>query len=438
MSTVTVTTYGKLRLFFSIGMMLAIVSVIALPVLAVPSQEGNVVHVVHPGETLYSIARRYGVSVASISSVNGIVNPNLIYVGQRLLIPTYATGSPSGQIIHVVQPGETLFSIALRYGLDPWTIGYANGLTNLNYIFVGQRLVIPKTTAPQPQPTIAPRPTSMPISWPGPWRGEYFDNDTLNGSAYVTRDDAQINFDWNSGPPAGGMPVNAFSVRWVGTFPFEAGTYRFYARVDDGVRLYVDGELVIDGWRDGALRLYSADRAMTAGDHEVKVEYYDRIQVAGVHVWWKQISTAVTATATPAATLSPGATATPAPTGVWFGQFFNNETLEGEPVLTHYVPAIEFNWGTHSPDPAVWWDGFSARWVRTIQLNTDHYRFCTMSDDGVRIWVGDDLVTDEWHANDGSIPHCDTYWAKTGTYEVTVEYYEHGGDAMIYVWWEPH
>lgn len=183
------------------------------------------------GETLYSIARRYGVDVWTIARANGVVNPNRIYVGQRLTIPT---ARPVG-VVHVVQPGEMLARIALRYGVNMWTVARANGISNPNHIYVGQRLTIPGAAPPvkPAQPQVA-----LPGSFPGPWVGEYFDNVTLTGTPYVTRDDESINFNWNSGPPAGGMPVNSFSVRWSGTFHFDAGTYRFYARVDDGVRVY--------------------------------------------------------------------------------------------------------------------------------------------------------------------------------------------------------
>ena len=60
-----------------------------------------------------------------------------------------------------------------------------------------------------------------------------------------------------------------------------------------------------------------------------------------------------------------------------------------------------------------------------------------MSDDGVRIWVHDQLVVDHWHANNGTA-YCGAFYSEGGTYDVKVEYYEDGGDALIYVWWEPH
>jgi hypothetical protein len=60
-----------------------------------------------------------------------------------------------------------------------------------------------------------------------------------------------------------------------------------------------------------------------------------------------------------------------------------------------------------------------------------------MADDGSRIWVDGNLVLDEWHANNG-VAYCGTYYTTAGNHEVVAEYYEDGGQALIYVWWEPH
>jgi LysM repeat protein len=411
-------------LFTVMVFVLLVCLVLIAPASAAPvADDCNTVHIVQAGDTMYSIARRYGVTVTEIANANGIVNPNYIYVGQRLIIPICR---PAG-LVHIVQPGETLTQIALRYGVSVWALADANGITNINYIYVGQRLFIPGS-APPPAP--APAPTAVPSTTiPGPWHAEYYSNVGLSGSPLLAREDASIDHNWGYGAPSGGIPADYFSVRWTGRFYLSEGTYRFYAATDDGIRVWVDGEQIIDGWRDGAYRTYKADKTLAAGDHDFKVEYYDSVEVARARFYWQWLSgtTATTAPAAPTAVPSSG----------WYAEFFNSEQLQGDPVLTRIDPWIGFEWGTGSPGDGVWQDGFSVRWTQTLPLQTDHYRFCTMSDDGSRIWVGGQLVLDEWHAN-GGIAYCGTYWATSGNYQVVVEYYEHGGDALIYMWWEPH
>lgn len=108
---------------------------------ATPGQE--TVHLVQRGENLFRIALHYGTTVQAIADRNNIVNPSLIWVGQKLIIPAGEGSTPPSGRIHVVQPGENLYRIALRYGTTPWAIAVANGLNNTHYIYVGQRLRIP-------------------------------------------------------------------------------------------------------------------------------------------------------------------------------------------------------------------------------------------------------------------------------------------------------
>jgi len=105
----------------------------------------TVEHIVKPGENLFRIALMYNTTVEAIAAANGIVNPSYIWVGQRLLIPQGAGTSPTGTgRYHVVQPGETLYSIALRYGTTTAAIAVANDLSNPNLIYPGQTLLIPQ------------------------------------------------------------------------------------------------------------------------------------------------------------------------------------------------------------------------------------------------------------------------------------------------------
>jgi LysM repeat protein len=104
-----------------------------------------IVHVVQRGENLFRIALRYNTTVEAIAAANNIRNPRFIYVGQKLTIPQGGGTTPpsGGGRTHVVQPGENLFRIALRYGTTPQAIAAANNLPNIHLIYAGQVLRIP-------------------------------------------------------------------------------------------------------------------------------------------------------------------------------------------------------------------------------------------------------------------------------------------------------
>jgi LysM repeat protein len=122
------------------------------------------IHVVQPGETLFRISVNYGVSMDAIRAANGF-SGDRIYSGQTLIIPDPnapanppPAPAPSGGITHIVQPGETLFTIGLKYGMTWTRIQAANGLVGTT-VFAGQRLIIPGADAPAPAPTPAPTDT---------------------------------------------------------------------------------------------------------------------------------------------------------------------------------------------------------------------------------------------------------------------------------------
>jgi LysM repeat protein len=115
------------------------------PANGAPLDQGSVVHVVEWGETLFRIAQRYGTSVDAISAANGIANPTRIYAGQRLVIPSAAAPAvpANAGATHVVQAGENLYRIAVRYGTTVRALVELNGIYNPGHIAAGQTLVIP-------------------------------------------------------------------------------------------------------------------------------------------------------------------------------------------------------------------------------------------------------------------------------------------------------
>jgi murein DD-endopeptidase MepM/ murein hydrolase activator NlpD len=114
------------------------------------------IHVVQRGENLYRIALQYGLTVEQIAVANDIVNTGSIMVGQRLIIPSanfVPTATPTPQT-HIVQAGESLSRIAQLYGMTTESLTTLNGITNPNSLYVGQVLqVIPITIAPDITPT---------------------------------------------------------------------------------------------------------------------------------------------------------------------------------------------------------------------------------------------------------------------------------------------
>lgn len=109
-----------------------------------PTPPCSTVYIVRAGDTLLRIAARYGTTVRAIMNANGLVNPNYIYVGQRLVIPVCGTPvPPAPSRTHIVQYGDTLWAISLRYGVSLWSLIVANNLYYPYIIYPGQVLVIP-------------------------------------------------------------------------------------------------------------------------------------------------------------------------------------------------------------------------------------------------------------------------------------------------------
>ena len=186
--------------------------------------------------------------------------------------------------------------------------------------------VAPAATTP---PVVAPTPTPIPVAPTAEppeedaWFGEYFNNPSVQGQPLTTRNDSEINFNWGTGAPMPLMPSNQFSVRWTRQSSFEEGTYRFFARSDDGVRVWVNGRLIIDQWHPVRDETYQADLALMAGEHDIRVEYFEDIQLAAVQFWWER---------------APGS-------GNWRGEYFNNRELSGSPAMVREDLAVAFNWG---------------------------------------------------------------------------------------------
>jgi hypothetical protein len=264
-------------------------------------------------------------------------------------------------------------------------------------------------------PTATPVPsTATPLPAITDWRGEYYANMTLASQPALVRNDAAIDFNWGLGSPAPGLPVDDFSVRWTRGQAFDSATYRFYLTADDGARLWVDGRLLIDEWRDGSARQSVADYALARGTHSLRVEYYEHTGGALAQLRWERL--------------------TPVPITDWLGEYWPNPSLAGSPTLVRNDPAIDFYWGLAAPAPGLPVDNFSVRWTRQVTFAPGLYRLSAQADDGIRVYVDGWLAIDEWRDSNGAATYAIDL-SLSGTRSLKVEYYDRTGQALVRFWW---
>lgn len=123
---------------------------------------------------------------------------------------------------------------------------------------------------------------------PAGLKGEYFTNQELKGDPADVRTDAQVNFDWGRYKPAPHVGENNFSARWTGKLtPTESGTYRLGTTADDGARLYLDGQLLIDAWARNPTKTVTKEVNLEAGRaYDVRMEYFQYNREAIAKLVW--------------------------------------------------------------------------------------------------------------------------------------------------------
>lgn len=134
-----------------------------------------------------------------------------------------------------------------------------------------------------------------------------------------------------------------------------------------------------------------------------------------------------TATRTP---VPPTATSTVTPAPTWLGEYFDNPELKGKPVMTRRDARIRFDWADGAPGQEMPADQFSVRWTRTVTVEAGVYHFSVQADDGVRVYVDDKLIIDEWHSAQDTIYQA--FAQLTGRpHTLKVEYFEDSKEASI-------
>jgi glucose/arabinose dehydrogenase len=377
--------------------------------------------------------------------------------------------------------------------------------------------------------------------------GQYYDNINFTGTS-ITRVDPQVNFNWGLGSPDSRIQPDTFSARWSGQVqPRYTDDYTFFTTADDGVRLFVNNQLVIDQYRDQPPTTFNSTpiRLQAGQRYDIRMEYYENGGGAVAQLGWTSPNqtrefipqsqlyssggqtlislgqgatsvsesagfvdipilrsgpltgsstidvrtldgTAVGGTGTAGdygsvsqtVTFNPGEASKTVriairddqvaegnevfnfnidnPQGAGIGAprtvqvTINDNDATGTGLLGEYfddrnfsVPSfirtdgtVNFNWGTGSPDPRIQPDTFSVRWSGKIQPRfSEEYTFFTTTDDGVRLFVNDQLVVNQF-VDQASTEASGRITLQAGQlYNIRMEYYENGGDASASLAW---
>jgi glucose/arabinose dehydrogenase len=266
-------------------------------------------------------------------------------------------------------------------------------------------------------------------------RGEYFNNRDFTAPV-LTRTDATVNFDWGSGSPDSRMAPNTFSVRWTGQVqPRYSETYTFYTTSDDGVRLYINNQLVINRFVDQSAREASGQITLQAGQkYDIRLEYYENGGNAVSKLLWSSASQGKEII--PQSRLYEPVVTQQAGTGNGLrGEYYNNIDFT-DSVLVRTDEAVNFNWNGGSPDARIGNDTFSVRWTGEVQpLYSEEYTFYSTTDDGVRLYINDQLVINNF-VDQAATERSGRITLQAGQrYSIRMEYYENGGGASANLGW---
>lgn len=262
------------------------------------------------------------------------------------------------------------------------------------------------------------RPNHYPCIPANGWVAEFWNTPGAESSPPMpTRDpDAimgvpTVDFNWGQGQPHPDIDSDHFVSRFRATKYFRGDVHFFEMVADDGIRLYVDGSLLIDQWNDQGEAVFVASMALSEGMHDIMVEHYENGGGAVVKLAW-------------APATSPG----------WFNAvFWNNPNMVGLSVLSRTDPFVDFDWGIGSPGPGVNADQFSARWSGLFDFVPGNYLFTITADDGFRLVIDGDLILNEWNDQTGTRQ---TSQYLEGEKVVFIQYYDNIESAMVRMRWQ--
>jgi hypothetical protein len=312
-----------------------------------------------------------------------------------------------------LQPNESLQVWVPGYAAqNRVTVDSTNVVSELNENNNAVALALPvPTLPPNCRPTPTPTSTLDPNAG-GVWFGKYYANVDLEEPAVLQRADATLNFDWKTGSPGPGVPVDNFSAEWTRKENFPStDSYEFTITLDDGARVYIDNTKVFDEWFNGGKRTKTFNASISKGEHTIRVQYYEATGGAAIALSWKVKYAG------------------------WVGKYYNSTDFSGPIAHKSDDADINFDWGLGSPAPTINADNFSVDWQRTINLPAGTYLFAAEIDDGMRVFVDNQLVIDALVPGNKVVTA--TRLLGAGNHTFQVQYVEFGGFAKAKLRIEP-
>ncbi len=271
---------------------------------------------------------------------------------------------------------------------DHWN-GGASGSAVTNFIVYGNVIV----TAVFLENSLIPSPPDPPPPPASAWQQTFFSDINLRRPCGSPREESDVYMFRDSqvgwSPPDGCPAVeNSWSVRMLRSDAyFEGGNYTFGLSYDDRARLYIDNNLIINGWTaDQHYRKID----LTRGDHELRLEYSNNDGHAILGLWWRG----------PGALPGNGETKD---SSQWWANYWGDQAQWQDPMgqRNEGTGFLDRDWGMNSPGFGLPGDHFSTSYERTLGFECGTYRFHLKSEDGSRLWIDGALIPalDHWSTN---------------------------------------
>ncbi|MCX7745857.1 MAG: PA14 domain-containing protein [Clostridia bacterium] len=283
----------------------------------------------------------------------------------------------------------------------------------------------------------------LPVPYPGNGAGlkaEYF-NDYYLSNRIITRIDPTVDFDWKTEAPAHGIRQDRFSIRWTGKVqPLYSETYTFYARADDGVRLWVNNQLIIDKWLDQSETEWSGRIILQAGQkYDIKMEYYENTDLASAKLLWSSMQQQKQIVPQSQLYLPDGPISFTGSGVGLLGKYYDNENFTNR-VLSRTDAKIDFDWYTDPPLPPMGPDTYSIRWTGKIQPKySEQYRLALYCDGRVRLYINGALILNKLTDGEYAAEESNYMYLNAGQmYDIKIEYFKSTGRGTLKFFWSSY